>query len=52
MCAPLFCPETVCTTLNLPTTMIPHALITVGYAAEEPLRRPRRSLEELVIFWE
>jgi F420 biosynthesis protein FbiB-like protein len=52
MCAPLFCPDVVRAALNLNSTLIPHALITVGYAAVEPVRRPRRPLEELVIFCE
>ena len=33
MCAPLFCPEVVCEALALDPRLIPHALITVGYAA-------------------
>lgn len=49
MCAPLFCPETVRSALGLEETLIPHALITVGYLAREPKRRPHRSLDELII---
>lgn len=49
MCAPLFCPGTVRAALDLDTTLIPHALIPVGYAAADPQRRPRRSLEELIV---
>lgn len=52
MCAPLFCPATVRAALGLADTLVPHALITFGYAAQEPMRRPKRSLEELVVFWE
>jgi F420 biosynthesis protein FbiB-like protein len=34
MCAPLFCPQTVQHTLNLPPDWEPQALITIGYPAE------------------
>ncbi len=49
MCAPLFCPEVVCEALNLDTKLIPHALITLGYAAADPKRRARRPLSELIV---
>ena len=49
MCAPLFCPETVRAALGLDQALIPHALITVGYLAREPKRRPRRPLDELIV---
>ncbi len=49
MCAPLFCPDTVRAALELDSSLIPHALITVGYAAREPKRRPRRPLDELIV---
>lgn len=49
MCAPLFCPDTVRAALGLDETLIPHALITVGYLAREPKRRPRRSVDELIL---
>ncbi|MFP4438602.1 MAG: nitroreductase family protein [Chloroflexaceae bacterium] len=52
MCAPLFCPETVRAALDLEQTLTPHALITIGYAARDPLRRERRPLEELVVQWQ
>lgn len=52
MCAPLFCPDVVCAALNLDPLLIPHALITIGYAARDPVRRPRRTVDELVVFWE
>ncbi|MCX7623290.1 MAG: nitroreductase family protein [Thermomicrobium sp.] len=52
MCAPLFCPEVVRRTLELPEHLEPHALVTLGYAAAAPQRRPRRPLEELVVRWE
>jgi coenzyme F420-0:L-glutamate ligase / coenzyme F420-1:gamma-L-glutamate ligase len=48
MCAPLFCPEVVCEALDLDRRLIPHALITVGYAAADPVRRERLPLSTLV----
>jgi coenzyme F420-0:L-glutamate ligase/coenzyme F420-1:gamma-L-glutamate ligase len=51
MCAPLFCPEKVTKALDLDPKLIPHALITLGYASgDPPKRRSRRPLEELVIY--
>ena len=35
MCAPLFCPEIVQTTLDLPSDWEPQALLTFGFAAEK-----------------
>jgi F420 biosynthesis protein FbiB-like protein len=52
MCAPLFCPDTVRGALDLKPPLEPHALITIGYAAQEPVRRPRRSLDKLVVFYD
>ncbi len=52
MCAPLFSPATVRAALDLPQSLIPHALIPVGYAARDPKRRPRRPLDELVVRWD
>ncbi len=49
MCAPLFCPEVVCETLNLDKRLIPQALITLGYAAADPQRRERLPLESLIV---
>jgi len=49
MCAPLFCPEVVCKALNLDTRLIPHALITLGYAAADPQRRERLPLDTLIV---
>ncbi|MBA2693439.1 MAG: TIGR03668 family PPOX class F420-dependent oxidoreductase [Rubrobacter sp.] len=51
MCAPLFTPRTVARSLDLDERLIPHALITLGYASgDSPKRRSRRPLEELVVF--
>ncbi|GCE16480.1 nitroreductase family protein [Dictyobacter kobayashii] len=49
MCAPLFCPEVVCAALELDPRLIPQALITVGYAAADPKRRPRLPLDSLIV---
>lgn len=51
MCAPLFCPERVTAALGLDSKLVPHALLTLGYAeADPPKRRARRSLDELVVY--
>ena len=52
MCAPLFCPEIVCDALNLDTHLIPHALITLGYAAADPKRRERLPLSSLIVHFD
>jgi F420 biosynthesis protein FbiB-like protein len=52
MCAPLFCQATVQAALDLSADLLPHALIPIGYAAQDPVRRPRRPLDELVVRWE
>jgi F420 biosynthesis protein FbiB-like protein len=49
LCAPLFCPDTVRTALDLPPTLHPQAILTLGYAAQEPRRRERLPLEALVV---
>jgi coenzyme F420-0:L-glutamate ligase/coenzyme F420-1:gamma-L-glutamate ligase len=51
MCAPLFCPEKVVEALGLDPELIPHALLTLGYAeGDPPKRRGRKPLEELLIY--
>jgi coenzyme F420-0:L-glutamate ligase/coenzyme F420-1:gamma-L-glutamate ligase len=30
----------------------PHALIAVGYAAADPVRRPRLPLDDLIVDWQ
>ena len=52
MCAPLFCPEVVCQALDLDARLIPHALITLGYAAADPKRRERLPLQSLIVRFE
>jgi F420 biosynthesis protein FbiB-like protein len=49
MCAPLFCPEVVAGALDLDPALTPHALITLGYAAADPVRRERLPLETLIV---
>lgn len=51
MCAPLFCPEIVRDTLRLDRALIPHAILTVGYAAKDPVRRGRLPLDGLIASW-
>jgi PPOX class probable F420-dependent enzyme len=48
MCAPLFAQQTVRAALDLDASLIPHALIPVGYKAAEPRRRPHRPATELI----
>lgn len=51
MCAPLFTPETVTAALGLDPKLIPHALLTLGYAEEDPpKRRARKPLDELIVY--
>jgi len=52
MCAPLFCPDVVRRELGLAETLDPQALIAVGYAAKDPVRRPRLPVAELIVGWE
>jgi coenzyme F420-0:L-glutamate ligase/coenzyme F420-1:gamma-L-glutamate ligase len=49
MCAPLFCPDTVITQLDLPADWEPQALITLGYPAEQK-QSTRQPLESRVIW--
>lgn len=49
MCAPLFCPDAVRAALDLDPTLSPHALIQLGYASQNPPRRPHRPISELVV---
>jgi coenzyme F420-0:L-glutamate ligase / coenzyme F420-1:gamma-L-glutamate ligase len=51
MCAPLFCPEKVVEALGLDPELIPHALLTLGYAeGDPPKRRGRKPLRDLIVY--
>jgi coenzyme F420-0:L-glutamate ligase/coenzyme F420-1:gamma-L-glutamate ligase len=50
VCAPLFAQETVRRALNLAKTWQPQGLALLGYPARIPELRPRRSLEDVVVF--
>ena len=51
MCAPLFAPAEVRRALGLDDSLVPQALITLGYADGDPhKRRPRLPLDELVVY--
>ncbi len=52
MCAPLFCPEVVVEALALQPDLIPHALIQLGWGAQDPPRRPRRPITDLIMMYE
>lgn len=51
MCAPLFCPDVVRTVLRLPDEFEPHALIPIGLAEADPVRRPRVDPSALIVSW-
>ncbi len=48
MCAPLFCPDVVREALGLAVGFIPHAIIQLGWAAQDPQRRGRLPVETLI----
>ena len=52
MCAPLFCPDVVRDVLQLAPELIPHAMLPVGRAGADPVRRPRLPVEDLIARWE
>ncbi|MGA7732156.1 MAG: TIGR03668 family PPOX class F420-dependent oxidoreductase [Chloroflexia bacterium] len=52
MCAPLFCPEVVVEALELQSDLIPHALIQLGYGAQDPPRRLHRPLTDLIVMYD
>jgi coenzyme F420-0:L-glutamate ligase/coenzyme F420-1:gamma-L-glutamate ligase len=49
MCAPLFVPQLVRSTLDLPPAWEPQALITIGYPAET--RKSRREPVDSRVVW-
>ena len=48
MCAPLFCPDVVRATLDVPAHWQPQGLITLGFAADRGRDRPRKPLQGFV----
>jgi coenzyme F420-0:L-glutamate ligase/coenzyme F420-1:gamma-L-glutamate ligase len=48
MCAPLFCPEVVRASLDLPTAWQPQGLVTLGLPADDGRDRPRKPLTAFV----
>jgi F420 biosynthesis protein FbiB-like protein len=48
VCSPLFAQETVQAALNLPKSWEPQAMYFLGYPAEIPQPRERKSIEEIV----
>lgn len=51
MCAPLFSPGPVTEALYLDHRLVPHALLTLGYAeGDPPKRRSRLPLDELIVY--
>jgi coenzyme F420-0:L-glutamate ligase/coenzyme F420-1:gamma-L-glutamate ligase len=48
MCAPLFCPDVVCASLDVPAHWQPQGLITLGFAADQGRDRPRKALQGFV----
>lgn len=45
-CAPAFCKSTVRKALDIPETVEPTALITLGYPAETPVAPPKKTIDE------
>jgi coenzyme F420-0:L-glutamate ligase/coenzyme F420-1:gamma-L-glutamate ligase len=49
-CAPLFAPDVIRKTLDLPKTWEPQGMFFVGYSAETPKPRERKSFQEILRF--
>lgn len=49
-CAPLFCQEVVKEVLGLPDDYEPQAIVTVGYPDEHPSPKPRKPLEDIILW--
>jgi PPOX class probable F420-dependent enzyme len=52
MCAPLFVPDVVVQALDLSPDLTPHALINMGYGAQDPPRRPHRPITDLIVMYD
>jgi coenzyme F420-0:L-glutamate ligase / coenzyme F420-1:gamma-L-glutamate ligase len=50
MAAPMYCPEVVCRSLNLPDEYVPQALVLMGYATVAGKMRERRRFDSVVDF--
>jgi F420 biosynthesis protein FbiB-like protein len=50
VCSPLFAQKTVQDVLNLPTTWEPQGMYFLGYPAEIPQARERKSIKEITTF--
>ncbi len=50
VCSPLFVPETIQRVLALPETWEPQAMFFVGYPAELPEARERKSIQEITLY--
>ena len=50
LCSPLFVQETIQDVLALPSTWEPQAMFFVGYPAETPEARERKSIQEITAF--
>ena len=50
MCAPLFVQQKVRVTLDLPKTWLAQGLILLGYPAEERPKKPRKDLDQVVVY--
>ncbi|KXK15352.1 MAG: coenzyme F420--glutamate ligase [Chloroflexi bacterium OLB14] len=50
VCSPIFAQETVQQALDIPKTWEPQAMFLIGYPADAPKVRERKSLEEIVKF--
>lgn len=50
MCAPMFAPEDVRDALDLPPDWQAQTMLLLGYPAEEPPARPRRPMDEVVVW--
>jgi PPOX class probable F420-dependent enzyme len=52
MCAPLFVPDLVVKALDLSPDLTPHALINMGYGAQDPPRRPHQPVTDLIVMYD
>lgn len=48
LCAPLFCPEDIQDVLEIPSNIIPQAMLIVGIPDEDPIKPRRRALKDVI----